>query len=506
MGGIMNKKTRYFLFATLLVSATTSAFALSAYSHNHIVTADTTATHAKNTNHISFQGNNYSTAFTANGHAIISRDIATLTPNLNYASGNTNLKTKIDMTESFTLKGKVNLGDKSKADGGADGVTFGFQPGDSSVIGGGGNGVGISGIQNAFAFKLDTYWNNASQFYSADPAEFEHSDNGNSSSFGAFVDGSTGVVNTIAEGAQAIEQPTDNQFKEVTINYDGNSKVMTATYEGKTWSQDVSSFIDINDRMSFFIAGSTGTAYNLQQFKLEQFDYTIAQGQVTAHYVDEQGNPLADDDIQSGDLETAWTTKQKEIPGYQLKKVQGISTGTFTADDQYVYYIYTEDQYIVPTEPLLPSNPNNAEENSHNIASTDDSSISIQTPSQSNVRIQYVNDETQTLLDTDWIKLPALHSYELPEKFFDGYILVSKTDNYAGIINTPNINIVFHYVPHTTSSPLDFVPKIIPSTSIDNRRVLQNIQAQHFQSHLLGSMLYNMSQNILFSNSRHPGI
>lgn len=498
----MTNKTRYFLFATLLLSAATSAFTLSAFTTNNLIKADTTSVHSKDPKRLSITGSEYNSAFTTNGYATIVGATATLTPNLNYAAGNTNLKTKIDMTESFTLKGKVNLGNKSKADGGADGVTFGFQPGDSSVIGGGGNGVGISGIQNAFAFKLDTYWNNASQFYSADPAEFEHSDNGNSSSFGAFVDGSTGFVNTIAEGAQEIQQPSNNQFKDVTISYNGDSKVMTVTYEGKSWSQDVSSFIDINDRMSFFIAGSTGTAYNLQQFELEQFDYTVAQGKVTTHYVDEQGNPLADDDVQSGDLDATWTTNQKDIPGYQFKEVQGNPTGTFTADDQEVTYIYTKSNKLLPTEPPVSPNENipkdmtDSNEN-HRLTTI---SQSAPTPDKSVVRIQYIDDETQTLLDTDSLKLPALQHYELPEKTFDGYMLVSKTDNYSGVVNASHINIAFHYIPQTQSEPLQSMPKIIPSNSIENRRILQNVQAQHFHSHLLGNMLHKMSQNILFSN------
>ena len=37
-------------------------------------------------------------------------------------SGNVTLKTKVDMSQNFTLSGSINLGDKSSESGGADGV------------------------------------------------------------------------------------------------------------------------------------------------------------------------------------------------------------------------------------------------------------------------------------------------------------------------------------------------------------------------------------------------
>lgn len=39
-------------------------------------------------------------------------------------SGNVTLKTKVDMSQNFTLSGSINLGDKSSESGGADGVGF----------------------------------------------------------------------------------------------------------------------------------------------------------------------------------------------------------------------------------------------------------------------------------------------------------------------------------------------------------------------------------------------
>ncbi|MBK0084590.1 MucBP domain-containing protein, partial [Lactococcus sp. S64] len=95
--------------------------------------------------------------------------------------------------------------------------------------------------------------------------------------------------------------------------------------------------------MSLAISASTGTHTNLQQFQLDGFDYTVAQGTVIAHYVDDEGNKIADDVTQSGDLDTPWSTEQKNITGYTFKEVQGDTTGSYTANDQTVTYVYTKD-------------------------------------------------------------------------------------------------------------------------------------------------------------------
>ncbi|PEF14898.1 internalin, partial [Bacillus cereus] len=106
---------------------------------------------------------------------------------------------------------------------------------------------------------------------------------------------------------------------------------MTVSYDGKTWSMNISNLLGNNTAMSFGMAGSTGSNYNLQQFQLTSFDYTVAQGTVIAHYVDDKGNPISDDVVQQGDIGDPWATEQKDIPGYTFKEIQGNSTGNYTA-------------------------------------------------------------------------------------------------------------------------------------------------------------------------------
>ncbi|MDG4990967.1 MucBP domain-containing protein, partial [Lactococcus lactis] len=69
----------------------------------------------------------------------------------------------------------------------------------------------------------------------------------------------------------------------------------------------------------------------------------IAGGDVTAKYVDTDGNKISDDVVKSGNVGDAYTTEQKTIAGYTFKEVQGSATGTFTDQAQTVTYVYTKD-------------------------------------------------------------------------------------------------------------------------------------------------------------------
>ncbi|MEI3654865.1 MucBP domain-containing protein [Lactococcus lactis subsp. lactis] len=248
--------------------------------------------------------------------------------------------TKVDMSQNFTFTGKINLGDKSQRNGGADGVGFLFHPGDTNVVGAPGGAAGIGGVPGAFGFKLDTYFNTGSEAsFLPDPTGFS------GKSFGAFVDGLNGQAKTIAATAKTISDPSNNNFVDFTMSYNGATKVMSITYGGQTWTQDVSSFIGTNQAMSFSIAASTGAQMNLQQLRNVNFTYTVAQGTVIANYVDEQGNTIAQQETTSGDIDTPYVTSQKTIPGYTFKASNGAATsGNYAANDQTLNYVYTRNQ------------------------------------------------------------------------------------------------------------------------------------------------------------------
>ncbi|MBR8674983.1 LPXTG cell wall anchor domain-containing protein [Lactococcus lactis subsp. lactis] len=264
----------------------------------------------------------------------------TLTPNQASQAGNVTLKTKVDMSQNFTFTGEINLGDKAQNVGGADGVGFLFHPGDTNVVGAPGGAAGIGGVNGAFGFKLDTYYNGEGESsFAPDPSNFK------GMPFGAFVDGLNGQSETIASSAKGIFEPSNNNFVDFTMSYNGATKIMSVTYGGLTWTQDVSSFVETNQAMSFSIAASTGAQMNLQQLRNVNFTYTVAQGTVIANYVDEQGNTIAPSETTSGDINTPYTTSQKTIPGYTFKASNGATTsGNYAVNDQTVNYVYTRNQ------------------------------------------------------------------------------------------------------------------------------------------------------------------
>lgn len=64
------------------------------------------------------------------------------------------------------------------------------------------------------------------------------------------------------------------------------------------------------------------------------------KAKVIAHYVDQDGNKIADDEIINGYVDDAYKTIQKLIEGYEFDKVEGNTEGIMTIKDIEVTYIY----------------------------------------------------------------------------------------------------------------------------------------------------------------------
>lgn len=88
---------------------------------------------------------------------------------------------------------------------------------------------------------------------------------------------------------------------------------------------------------------------------------------VTAKYVDIDGNKISDDVVKSGIVGESYTTDQKEIAGYTFKEVQGNASGTFTDQSQTVTYVYTKNK-VTPK----PDNHSSIPQSEHNNSNTSD--------------------------------------------------------------------------------------------------------------------------------------
>lgn len=288
-----------------------------------------------------------------------SSGIVTLTEDEKSQVGNFTLKNKILMNENFTLEGEANIGDKTRAQGGADGVGFAFHPGDIGSVGVAGGSLGIGGLTDVFGFKLDTFYNpsqNVASYY-PDPEEFSDPN----TAFGGFVctdQGEKRAHTYVGEDAPAqfINVPENNAFKPISFNYSGSAKTMTITYDGQTWSKNVSEWIR-DDALAFAMSASTGTNKNLQQFKIKSFTYApltaihtkyvdkvsgeeIIEGQTFEGLVDETQSNLRALHSQVIDMDYVYDSVVSENKeAYD----EATDTGTFDLAEYTVTYYYTHE-------------------------------------------------------------------------------------------------------------------------------------------------------------------
>lgn len=75
----------------------------------------------------------------------------------------------------------------------------------------------------------------------------------------------------------------------------------------------------------------------------------ISGADVTAKYVDTDGNKISDEVVKSGNIGESYSTEQKTISGYTFKEVEGSATGVFTAQAQTITYVYTKHPVKITT-------------------------------------------------------------------------------------------------------------------------------------------------------------
>ncbi|EUJ20979.1 SpaA isopeptide-forming pilin-related protein [Listeria aquatica] len=313
---------------------------------------------------------NFLDYFELNGSATYeqSSGIITLTENVRNQSGNFALQKKIDTTKDFTLTGKINLGDKSNIQGGADGIGFAFHSGNTSDIGTNGGALGVGGLTGGFGWKADSHYNfEGGSNYVKDPDKFATPIPPDTStpSFGGFVyNDNSGIAHTY-EGADApasvIEQPTSNQFKDIQFSYDGDTRTMTVTYEGKTWSKNITEWNSENS-LAFIVSASTGNKYNLQQFQIVSFDY-VTTGSVVLTKTDAKDSsqklPGAEFSIQDNSgtvIKSGLTTDangQISVDGLPFGDYQFVETKApigYVLDATPIPFTITSDNTDVPLE------------------------------------------------------------------------------------------------------------------------------------------------------------
>ncbi|MCZ2491448.1 MucBP domain-containing protein, partial [Dellaglioa carnosa] len=294
--------------------------------------------------------------------------VVTLTPDVKHKVGNITLKTKINVEQSFSLSGSINIGNKSQKQSGADGIGVGFLDGDPGLVGDDGGAIGLGGLPRSFGWKADTFFNVKAERFLADPRQFQGSPNvnvsGQGNAFGAFMRAdSNGIVETYDgvgnEAAQKIAEPSNNTFKDFLMEYDGQTHIMTVKYDGKIWERNIFDW-ETNKNYAFFLSASTGAQTNLQQFKLKEFKYD-ATGVAKVRYVDDSdgGTDIINAEDFEGQVGTTENIKNKLDEanakilglnkGYSLIGVTK-SAGTNYTDDGNLTYTLDQGEIVVHYE------------------------------------------------------------------------------------------------------------------------------------------------------------
>ena len=198
--------------------------------------------------------------------------------------------------------------------------------------------------------------------------------------------------------------------------------------------------------------------------------YVRYNAAVITHYQDQDGNQLAPTDVQTGGLNTPYTTKPKDITGYTLAETPANASGSFankTITD--VVYLYKKAPIATkpPVNPIIPSKA-------------------------ANVVVHY-QDESGNPLTSDIVLSGNLSDgYITDIKEFNGYHLKSRPTNATGFFSTQAQDVTYIYA-KDSNSPSENVP-------INNNHQDKNPTKPQTTNHLRPQAPQSLSKRHLTNN------
>ncbi|WP_282799098.1 MucBP domain-containing protein [Lactococcus lactis] len=166
------------------------------------------------------------------------------------------------------------------------------------------------------------------------------------------ADPTTGIrFGGLVKNSYNLEIPANVTAK--YVDTDGNKiseDVVKSGNVGDAYSTDQKTI----DGYTFKEVQGSATGMFTDQVQTVTYVYTkdpVAGGDVTAKYVDTDGNKISEDVVKSGNVGDAYSTDQKTIDGYTFKEVQGSATGMFTDQVQTVTYVYTKNNVTPNPKP-----------------------------------------------------------------------------------------------------------------------------------------------------------
>ncbi|GAX47798.1 lectin-like domain-containing protein [Pseudolactococcus reticulitermitis] len=154
-----------------------------------------------------------------------------------------------------------------------------------------------------------------------------------------------GDVNKESQLADVIsgDNGQTTPWQTIQIHYDAASQTMTISYQGHTWTQNISEWLkEAGTNVKFMVSGSTGYASNLQQVKINSLVYTSSPEQAWEEI--------------TKSVVTTW----KETPVVHQQSLQ-LNTNTYQVNWQEEAFTDIPEPPVTPETPNTPNTPNTPE-------------------------------------------------------------------------------------------------------------------------------------------------
>ncbi len=163
--------------------------------------------------------------------------------------------------------------------------------------------------------------------------------------------------------------------------------------------------------------------------------YVRYNAAVITHYQDQDGNQLAPNDVQTGGLNTPYTTKPKDITGYTLVETPANASGSF-ADNTITDVVYLYKKAPTPTKP--PVNP-------------------VVPSKAANVVVHYQDEDGNSLTSDTVLSGNVGDGYTTDTKEFTGYYLKARPTNATGFFSAETQDVTYIYA-KDSNTPAENVP------------------------------------------------
>ncbi|MDG6192010.1 MucBP domain-containing protein [Lactococcus garvieae] len=147
---------------------------------------------------------------------------------------------------------------------------------------------------------------------------------------------------------------SEDNFDSATDYYGNTVPFSDITVDGSVDTSKVGTYKVTYSRIlpAFFSAENQGEYSAVATITVKNAQ-PVKGGDVTAKYLDTNGNKISDDAVKTGNVGETYTTEQKSIDGYTFQEVQGNTSGQFTDQAQTVTYVYTKNEIPNATGTVL---------------------------------------------------------------------------------------------------------------------------------------------------------